>query len=144
MSKESEFYRAILDSLSDGVYFVDAQRQITYWNKAAEHITGFTSAQVVGSSCADNLLVHVNEGGDFPQPQPAVTQPFVKGDQTSPAEITAGSKQFWATRGTYSTVVAAAFPLLAATPFFRYQLILVGTKLANSRFVAIKQPVGNS
>jgi hypothetical protein len=90
------------------------------------------------------VVFHVNEGGDFPQPQLAATQPFVKGDQTSPAQITAGSKQFWATRGTYSTVVAAAFPLLAATPFFRYQLILVGTKLANSRFVAIKQLVGNS
>jgi hypothetical protein len=90
------------------------------------------------------VVFHTNEGGEFPQPQPAATQPFVKGDQTTPAEITPGSKQFWATRGVYSTVVATAFPLLAATPFFRYQLILVGTKPTNSRFVAIKQPVSNS
>ena len=90
------------------------------------------------------VVFHVNEGGEFPQPQPAATQPFVKGDQTSPAGITAGSKQFWATREVYSKVVATAFPLLAATPFFRYQLILVGTKTANTKFVAIEQPVGNS
>jgi len=90
------------------------------------------------------VVFHVNQGGDFPQPQPAATQPFAKGDQTTPAGITAGSKQFWATRGTYSKVVAAAFPLLAATPFFRYQLILVGTKTANTKFVAIEQLVGNS
>lgn len=35
--------RGILDNVYDGVYFVDAFRRITYWNKGAERITGFTA-----------------------------------------------------------------------------------------------------
>lgn len=53
----------LLDSLYDGVYFVDADRQITYWNKSAERITGYTRAEVLGSSCADNMLRHVDAEG---------------------------------------------------------------------------------
>jgi hypothetical protein len=38
MSKKEGFFRGILDSLQDGVYFVDMNRRITYWNKGAERI----------------------------------------------------------------------------------------------------------
>jgi PAS domain S-box-containing protein len=40
MSKKEGFFRGILDSLQDGVYFVDMNRRITYWNKGAERIDG--------------------------------------------------------------------------------------------------------
>lgn len=50
----------ILDSMFDGVYFVDVNRQITYWNGAAERITGYSRAEVVGRCCADNLLRHID------------------------------------------------------------------------------------
>ncbi|MHB8121240.1 MAG: GGDEF domain-containing protein [Desulfuromonadaceae bacterium] len=53
----------LLDSLFDGVYFVDLNRQITYWNAAAERITGFSKADVIGRSCADNLLRHIDSAG---------------------------------------------------------------------------------
>jgi len=53
----------LLDSLFDGVYFVDLNRQITYWNAAAERITGFSKAEVIGRSCADNLLRHIDATG---------------------------------------------------------------------------------
>ena len=57
------FYETLLDNLYDGVYFVDLDRKITFWNKAAERITGFTKAEVLGKRCADNLLRHVDERG---------------------------------------------------------------------------------
>ena len=38
--------------------------RITFWNKAAERITGFTKAEVLGKRCADNLLRHVDERGN--------------------------------------------------------------------------------
>ncbi|MFC1461815.1 PAS domain-containing protein [Verrucomicrobiota bacterium] len=41
----------------DGLYFIDRDRVITYWNKAAERISGFTADEVVGKSCADNIDV---------------------------------------------------------------------------------------
>ena len=58
------FYETLLDNLYDGVYFVDLDRKITFWNKAAEKITGFTKAEVLGKRCADNLLRHVDERGN--------------------------------------------------------------------------------
>ncbi len=57
------FHEKLLDSLHDGVYFVDRERRITYWNKGAEYLTGYLASEVVGRSCFDNLLVHVNEEG---------------------------------------------------------------------------------
>lgn len=53
----------LLDSLFDGVYFVDVNRRITYWNAAAERITGYSRADVIGSCCADNLLRHIDADG---------------------------------------------------------------------------------
>lgn len=63
MSKEDGFFRGILDNLHDGVYFVDMNRRITYWNKGAEKITGYESSEAVGRSCSDNLLVHIDDDG---------------------------------------------------------------------------------
>jgi diguanylate cyclase (GGDEF)-like protein/PAS domain S-box-containing protein len=60
----SDFYATLLDNLYDGVYFVDRERRITLWNKAAERITGFTRGEVVGKRCADNVLRHVDQRGN--------------------------------------------------------------------------------
>ena len=53
----------LLDSLFDGVYFVDLNKRITYWNAAAERITGFSKTEVIGRGCADNLLRHIDTNG---------------------------------------------------------------------------------
>ncbi len=57
------FCETLLESLNHGVYFVDLNRKITYWNKKAEEITGYKAEEVNGKSCADNILVHINEEG---------------------------------------------------------------------------------
>ena len=53
----------LLDSLFDGVYFVDLNRRITYWNAAAERISGYSKSDVIGKGCADNLLRHIDSNG---------------------------------------------------------------------------------
>lgn len=63
MKPNPDNYHDLLDNMYDGVYFVDRQRRITYWNKAAEKISGFSSDEVVGKKCSDNVLSHVNERG---------------------------------------------------------------------------------
>jgi diguanylate cyclase (GGDEF)-like protein/PAS domain S-box-containing protein len=63
MPDDKEFYKSIIDNLYDGVYFVDRERVITYWNKGAERITGYSATQTVGRSCRDNLLNHVTANG---------------------------------------------------------------------------------
>jgi diguanylate cyclase (GGDEF)-like protein/PAS domain S-box-containing protein len=52
-----------MDNLPDGVYFTDRERRITYWNRAAEDITGYQAEEVIGKRCADNLLMHVDDSG---------------------------------------------------------------------------------
>jgi diguanylate cyclase (GGDEF)-like protein/PAS domain S-box-containing protein len=63
MPEDEKFYKELIDHLSDGVYFVDRERVITYWNKGAERITGYKSSQVVGRACHANLLNHVTASG---------------------------------------------------------------------------------
>jgi diguanylate cyclase (GGDEF)-like protein/PAS domain S-box-containing protein len=63
MSDEKNFYKDIIDNLYDGVYFVDRDRVITYWNKGAERITGYSAGKAVGRACRDNLLNHVTATG---------------------------------------------------------------------------------
>lgn len=58
-----DFYKNLLDNLYDGVYFVDKDRNITYWNKGAERISGYFSKDVIGKSCKDNVLNHVTAEG---------------------------------------------------------------------------------
>jgi diguanylate cyclase (GGDEF)-like protein/PAS domain S-box-containing protein len=57
-------YERIVDNLHDGLYFVDRDRIITYWNKAAELITGFKADEVLGKSCLNNILTHIDCNGN--------------------------------------------------------------------------------
>ncbi len=63
MLNEADFYKELLNNLQDGVYFVDRERIITFWNKGAEHITGYNAEKVVGRACHDNILNHVTAEG---------------------------------------------------------------------------------
>lgn len=56
-------YKDIIDNLYDGVYFVDLDRVISYWNKGAERITGYRAEDVRGHSCRDGILNHVTADG---------------------------------------------------------------------------------
>jgi len=57
-------YSRLVDNLYDGLYIVDRERIIQYWNKAAERISGYTASEVVGRSCSDNILTHVDGDGN--------------------------------------------------------------------------------
>lgn len=53
----------VLQNTFDGVYRVDRNRRIVFWNPAAEAITGYSAEEVLGRSCADNILQHVSNDG---------------------------------------------------------------------------------
>ncbi|MCK4408658.1 MAG: diguanylate cyclase [Candidatus Eisenbacteria sp.] len=61
--ERSGFFRAMIDNLHDGVYFVDRDRRIVYWSKSAEELTGYASNEVIGRTCDDEMLMHVDEEG---------------------------------------------------------------------------------
>jgi diguanylate cyclase (GGDEF)-like protein/PAS domain S-box-containing protein len=58
-----DFYENVLDHVSDGIYFVDRRRTITYWNRGAEHLTGYSRDEVLGRHCWHNILRHVDGQG---------------------------------------------------------------------------------
>jgi diguanylate cyclase (GGDEF)-like protein/PAS domain S-box-containing protein len=57
------FYKKLLDHMTDGVYFVDRERRILYWNEGATRLTGYTSEELVGRRCNDDILCHVDPAG---------------------------------------------------------------------------------
>lgn len=64
MDIQPNAFSKIIENIHDGLYIVDLNRIITYWNKAAEFITGFSAQEVMGKSCADNILTHIDRQGN--------------------------------------------------------------------------------
>ena len=60
---DGEFYKNLLDNVHDGIYYVDRDRKIKYWNKVAEELTGYKSSEVLGNYCFDNLLMDIDSEG---------------------------------------------------------------------------------
>lgn len=58
-----QLYLSIINNLHDGVYYVDKNRTILFWNKAAEEITGYRSDEIVGKQCQDSQLNHIDDEG---------------------------------------------------------------------------------
>jgi diguanylate cyclase (GGDEF)-like protein/PAS domain S-box-containing protein len=53
---DPEIYQTVLDNLQTGVYIVDRNRRIRFWNEGAEQITGYLRQDVVGRFLRDHLL----------------------------------------------------------------------------------------
>ncbi|MGA2479621.1 MAG: PAS domain-containing protein, partial [Spirochaetia bacterium] len=54
-----------LDQVQDGLFIIDASRAIVFWNRAAEELTGFSAASMVGMTCLDaDLLGHRTVHGE--------------------------------------------------------------------------------
>jgi PAS domain S-box-containing protein len=49
-------FRSLLEELPIGIYVVDRQRRIRFWNRGAEHITGHLAYEVVGQCDTGHLL----------------------------------------------------------------------------------------
>ena len=56
MALNPEFFVAVLEGLRTGVYVVDHNSKIVFWNDGAERITGHLRQEMMGRSCSDNFL----------------------------------------------------------------------------------------
>lgn len=56
-------YKDLIENISDGLYLVNPDRRIIYWNRVAEKITGYSADEVLGRRCRDDILVHVDKDG---------------------------------------------------------------------------------
>ena len=54
-----EHLTAMLNCIAEGVFTVNAEKRITFFNRAAERITGFTANEAIGRPCRDILRADV-------------------------------------------------------------------------------------
>jgi len=54
----------LLDHIGNGVYFVDRERQILYWNEGAHSLTGYKAEELLGKYCQNDILCHVDKLGN--------------------------------------------------------------------------------
>lgn len=57
------FNPSILDNLFDGLYIIDKDKKIIYWNKGAEYITGYSDSEIVGKQYCCKVLMHIDSDG---------------------------------------------------------------------------------
>jgi len=53
----------VLDQVQDGVAWLDRERKVVFWNKAAESMTGREAAEVLGKVCCEGPALFADYGG---------------------------------------------------------------------------------
>jgi diguanylate cyclase (GGDEF)-like protein/PAS domain S-box-containing protein len=66
MSDRAELLEAALDSLPEGVVLVSAEGGVCFWNRAAEAITGYGGAELMGRPAGEALRELVQEPAQSP------------------------------------------------------------------------------
>jgi len=59
----ADLFKRLLDESRDGIYFVDTDRTIRYWNKGAELIMGYPANEVLGKPCYRDIMCHIDPDG---------------------------------------------------------------------------------
>ncbi len=57
--KQYHLFSVILDSVADGVFAISEKGEITFFNRAAEEITGFTKEEALGHNCFDIFRANI-------------------------------------------------------------------------------------
>ena len=63
MDDKREIYKGLLDHLNEGIYLLDSDRKITFWNRGAEKLTGYKRSEMLGKNCSENVILQINEAG---------------------------------------------------------------------------------
>ena len=51
----SPLYEKLVENIREGVYFVNLDGKITYWNEGAEQLSGYTSGEIVGQAGSESV-----------------------------------------------------------------------------------------
>ena len=87
-----QFLNQILDSMAEGVFTLDTQGRITSWNKAMERISGYSSSEALGRSCA---LLGFNKCLGTVCPEDIKSCGILETDQNEPKDCALRHKQGW-------------------------------------------------
>src|SRR4051794_16527473 len=53
--EDPSIYRSVLENLPIGIYVLDREQRVRFWNRGAEQITGYLSHEVLGHVCRESL-----------------------------------------------------------------------------------------
>ncbi|WP_373500248.1 diguanylate cyclase [Desulfococcus sp.] len=92
MILNQDAFKRIIENLHDGLYIIDENGRISFWNKAAERITGFPGEEVIGTSCSDSIFTHLDaHGNDLNAAVCPIGQP-ISNESPREAEVYASHK----------------------------------------------------
>ncbi len=84
LMRDRRFLEGLMENLSDGVYVTDTEGQCIFFNREAEHITGWSRGEAVGKSAAALLKTELTRGvamtGDSPGRQAMATGSVVRSE----------------------------------------------------------------
>ncbi len=60
---DSSCWIEILSGSFEGIFLIDREKNILFWNKSAEKISGYPSSEALGRKCSDKLLVPIDDQG---------------------------------------------------------------------------------
>jgi diguanylate cyclase (GGDEF)-like protein/PAS domain S-box-containing protein len=63
LPKREELLSEVVETIREGVCFIDRAGRIGFWNRSAERITGYSRDEAMGKTCSENILGHVDESG---------------------------------------------------------------------------------
>jgi PAS domain S-box-containing protein len=58
-----QYNNELIPYLYEGVFVVNRDRKILFWNEGSVRITGYSQEEMVNSYCYQNILQHVDEKG---------------------------------------------------------------------------------
>jgi len=61
---DDKVFKTLVDDMAYGVCLVGTDGRVTYWNRAAEQITGFSKDEVIGEQSCDDILKPVDKEGN--------------------------------------------------------------------------------
>jgi len=61
MALKESYYKNLLDNLHDGMFCVDSDKRITFWNRSAERLTGYSEKEVLGKRNCNEIMGHFDE-----------------------------------------------------------------------------------
>ena len=61
--RDTDLLWALLEQTDAGLYVVDTERRILYWNPGAARISGYTAVDITGRFCHGDLLMHCDGEG---------------------------------------------------------------------------------
>jgi PAS domain S-box-containing protein/diguanylate cyclase (GGDEF)-like protein len=77
--QDPALYRSVLESLPMGIYVLDREQRVRFWNRGAEQITGFLAHEVTGQVCGQSLPHFDPEGRIMTGEDRSVTTTFREG-----------------------------------------------------------------